>query len=152
MYRRNYKKKSTSKDTVNVEGAVQSAPNKGKYGARKVEFEGLKFDSTMEFHYYQYLQRQKEIGEILDIELQTVFLLQPKFRYKDKAIREINYKSDFKVTYKDGSVIVFDVKGMPPTPDFKLKWKMLKYLHQEMDFRCVKSIGKAPYTWETLKI
>lgn len=35
------KKKSTTKDTLNIDGAVQAKPNKGKYGAKKVEYQGL---------------------------------------------------------------------------------------------------------------
>jgi len=151
MYKRYKKKKATTKDNLNVDGAVQKPANKGKYGAKKVEYEGKIFDSTMEFNFFLLLISQKEKGEVLEIELQPKFLLQPKFRYKDKGIREINYKSDFKVTYADGSIIIWDVKGML-TPEFKLKWKMVKYLNQDMDFRCIKSVGKKPYTWETLKI
>jgi len=152
MYNRFKKKKATAKDNLNVEGAIQKPANKGKYGARSVEYKGLKFDSSMEFNFYIELLSQKEKGEVLEIELQPVFILQEKFRYKNKAIRDIKYKSDFKVTYKDGTIIIFDVKGMPPTPEFKLKWKMVKFLNQDMDFRCIKSVGKKPYTWETLKI
>lgn len=153
MYNRYSKKKSSSKDTLNVEGAVQSKPNKGKYGARKVEYKGLKFDSSMEFQFYfSYLLPLKEKGEVIDIELQPVFVLQEKFRYKDKAIREIKYISDFKVTYFDGSVIIFDVKGMPATPECRIKIKMVKFLHQDMDFRCIKSVGRKPYTWEIVNV
>ena len=151
MYNRYSKKKSSSKDTLNVEGAVQSKPNNGKYCARKVEYKGLKFASSMEFYYYLFLLDLKEKGEVIDIELQPVFVLQEKFRYKDKAIREIKYISDFKVTYSDGSVIIFDVKGQA-TPEFKLKWKMVKFLHQDMDFRCIKSVGRKPYTWEIVNV
>jgi len=110
------KKKTTSKDTLGVDGATQQKANKGKYGAKKVKYEGLTFDSTMEFNFYMHLLDLKSKGEVLEIELQPQFLLQPKFKYKDKTIREINYKSDFKVTYKDNSIIVWDVKGMPPLP------------------------------------
>lgn len=151
MYKR--KKKASTKDTLGIEGAVQKPANKGKYGAKKVVFEGITFDSTMEFNFFMHLRDLKEKGEVLEIELQPLFLLQEKFRYQNKAIREINYKSDFKVTYADGSIIIWDVKGMPPTADFLIKWKMVKYLHQDMTFRCVKSTGRKPnYVWETLKI
>lgn len=58
----------------------------------------------------------------------TVFTLLPSFVYNKSKIRPVTYKPDF---MGDGWLI--EVKGLE-TPDFKIKWKMLKkYLHDKED-------------------
>lgn len=57
-----------------------------------------------------------------------VFTLLPSFIYDESKIRPITYKSDF--TDPEGQRWLIEVKGME-TPDFKLKWKMLKYTLQQ---------------------
>jgi len=153
MYKKKYhrKKRSSTKDTLNIEGAIQLKAT-GRYGNRKVLYKGLKFDSSMEFLFYCHLLSLQETGEVINIELQPKFLLQEKFRYQGKGIREINYISDFRVLYKNGNTIVWDVKGIKPPEVFLLKWKLVKYLNQDVDFKCVKSVGVKPCTWEVLKI
>ena len=37
---------------------------------------------------------------------------------------------------------VVDTKGMPPTSDFKLKWKMMKYKYPMYTYKCLKGIGR----------
>ena len=112
-----------------------------KYNNKKIQAFNRTWDSKMEYHYYLYLLELKEQGEILDIELQPVFILQESFTYKNKKIRPITYKADFKVKYEDGHIEIIDVKGFC-TSDFKIKFKMAKYKYPELDFRCVKKKGK----------
>ena len=52
---------------------------------------------------------------------------------KEKRIRKITYRADFRVTYCDGIVEVVDVKGMR-TPIYKLKLKMLLHRYPEINF------------------
>jgi hypothetical protein len=122
-----------------------------KYNNKKTEKYGRKWDSLMELSFYEHLLKLKEAGEVLEIELQPVFLLQDKYKYKDKTVRAITYKSDFKVTYDDGNVIVWDVKGQL-TECFKLKWKLVKCKYSKVDFRCVKARDKAYRSWVELDI
>lgn len=124
---------------------------KQKYNNKKTEKYGRKWDSLMELSYYEHLLGQQMAGEVLKIELQPAFLLQDKYKYKDKTVRAITYKSDFKVTYAGGNVIVWDVKGQL-TECFKLKWKLVKCKYGEVDFRCVKARDKGYRSWVTLDI
>lgn len=91
----------------------------------------------MELDYYQYLLEQMETGDVIDIELQPVFLLQEKFTYMGKNIRKIEYKADFRVKYEDGRVEVIDVKGLA-TDCFKLKFKIARCKYKDTIFKCVK--------------
>lgn len=109
-----------------------------KYNSKKIEYNGIKFDSKMEKDYYIYLLKLKEKGEVVNIELQPSFLLLDKFKYKDKTIRKITYKADFKVTYKD-HVEVVDIKGMM-TDVFKIKRKMFLSKYNDIDFKCIRKV------------
>ena len=101
-----------------------------KYGAKKVTYDGITFDSKMEKDYYIYLKELKAKGEILDFELQPSFELQPKFEKDGVKYRPIKYVADFKIYYPDGKIEIVDVKGMETT-DFKLKAKIFNYKFKE---------------------
>ena len=95
-----------------------------KYNAKKVEYKGIVFDSTVECDYYQYLERN--LGDEYDyIELQPRYELIPKVNKQ----RKTEYIADFAL-WKDNKLLeVIDVKGMP-TEVAKLKAKIFrdKYL------------------------
>ena len=114
-----------------------------KYKNKKTIVDGIKFDSEMESHYYIYLKHLKEIGEVVDFEMQPAFLLQEGFNLNGKRIRAITYKADFKVIYKDGHEEVIDVKGKL-TEEFKIKRKMLLYRYRDINFKCVQERGRKP--------
>jgi Protein of unknown function (DUF1064) len=119
-----------------------------KYNAKKVEFRGKTFDSKAELDYYMWLMKQEDV---IDIELQPVFELQPKFtNSKGKNVMAIKYKADFKITYEDGSSEVIDVKGME-TADFKLKKKLFEYKYdQSLTLICKAPKYMAPQEWVEL--
>ncbi|WAX16493.1 hypothetical protein LC76P1_00056 [Lysinibacillus phage LC76P1] len=94
-----------------------------KYNAKKIYVDDIKFDSKAESDYYIYLKYQKKIGNVVDFELQPVFILQEGFTKHGKKHLPIKYVADFKVIYPDGTVKIVDIKGMV-TADFKLKYKM----------------------------
>lgn len=96
-----------------------------KYNAKKVEIDGIKFDSKAEGEYYLHLKRQVAEHQILGFERQKRMLLQEGFNVggvKGK-IRPIFYVVDFIVTENDGTVTYIDVKGVE-TDVFKLKKKL----------------------------
>lgn len=97
-----------------------------KYHNKKVEIDGIVFDSKKEGNYYCELKILKMAGKVKDFELQVPFELQPKFKYEGKTIRAIKYVADFVVTYPDGLKVVVDTKGFR-TKDYLLKRKMLLY-------------------------
>lgn len=96
--------------------------------------DGITFDSRKEANYYCELKMLKQAGEVLEIELQVPYELQPKYWYKGKAIRAIKYVADFRVTYADGHIEVIDTKGVR-TEAYKIKKRLLLYQYPGIDFR-----------------
>ena len=95
-----------------------------KYGNKKIELDGVKFDSKLELFCYQQL---KSLG--IEFEFQRAILLQESFRFKGKWIRPITMIVDF-VLHHDGQKIYIDTKGFA-TETSKLKYKMLKFLEKD---------------------
>ncbi len=101
-----------------------------KYKSKKVEIDGITFDSTVEGNYYLQLKKKKEIGLVKCFKLQPVYELQSKFRKGDKNYRNITLKADFEITSCDGSEFIVDIKGHP-TEAAKLKRKMFDYKYPD---------------------
>ena len=99
---------------------------RSKYWAKKIEFEGIMFDSKLELEFYQKLRNQG----ITVIERQTKFILQESFHIGKELIREIAYKADFLIEWCWHNIYI-DSKGME-TPEFKIKHKMwlAKFRHE----------------------
>ena len=94
-----------------------------KYNSKKVEIDGIIFDSKDEALYYNCLKDKKLKFDILDFELQPKFILQEGFKKNGKTFKPITYKGDFRVYNLDGTSCIVDVKGMA-TDVFKIKYKM----------------------------
>ncbi len=119
----------------------RSSPRRSKYGNVKTVFQGLTFDSKAELRYYHVLLALKQAGDIIDFERQVPFVLQEAFRdHAGKLIRALTYRADF-VVYHDGYTEIIDVKGIE-TEVFKLKWKLMKYLHKDKNYRLSIVYGK----------
>lgn len=102
-----------------------------KYRAAKREVDGIKFDSGKEAKYYMELVLRQRVKEIRGFVLKPTVVLQEKFTAADGSkIRAIEIIPDFLVWHLDGSSEYVDVKGMA-TPDWKLKWKLLKYKYRD---------------------
>lgn len=107
-----------------------------KYNNKKVELEGITFDSKKEAQHYLELKLLEKAGEISDLERQVKFVLIPAQREPDtigarggikkgKLLeREAAYIADFVYTDKDGNKIVEDTKGVK-TPEYILKRKLM---------------------------
>ena len=102
-----------------------------KYRNKKVEIDGIKFDSKDEAQYYLYLKKQKEDGKIKDFGLQQKFELQPSFKKDGKSHRAITYTVDFAVYKWNGEVEYIDVKGME-TQQGLLRKKLFDYKYPEL--------------------
>lgn len=101
-----------------------------KYNAKRTEVDGKKFHSKREAARYQELLLSEKANAINDLKLQPRFDL----------IAGITYVGDF--SYFEGPkerdhLVVEDVKGFE-TPEFKLKWRMAKYLYPHIQWRIVK--------------
>lgn len=88
---------------------------KSKYGANRVEIDGIKFDSQKEADYYCELKLRLAAGEIKGFCRQSEFILANNLRYK----------ADFIVFNNDGSSNIIDVKGFK-TDVYKLKKKIFE--------------------------
>ena len=81
----------------------------------------LTFASKAEASAYQTLLALQVAGEVTKLELQPEYKFPPG----------ITYRGDFRVTYKDGSVVTIDVKGVN-TPVFVIKRKLLAYFYPDV--------------------
>lgn len=94
--------------------------------AKPVEIGCIRFDGQREARRYQYLKILQRIGDISELELQPLFLLEcgdVPVRYDSGC--QAKYIADFRYRNKEGEVIVEDLKGMD-TPQSKLKRAMVK--------------------------
>lgn len=103
--------------------------SRNKYGNVKVEVDGVKYDSKKEAKRSAELETQQKLGIISNLERQVKFVLQPSFKFAGHTIREIAYVADF-VYMENGNKVVEDVKSRATmTPIYKLKKKMMMYVH-----------------------
>ena len=87
--------------------------------------EVVKCESNLECYMFTELERSGIIFK-KDFDVQVYFELQPGFKIEsEKALRPIDIFPDFFVYGK----YIIDTKGMI-TPDWAIKWKMLKYKHR----------------------
>lgn len=93
-----------------------------KYNNRHVEINGHRFDSKAEAKRYQELILLERSGEIRNLQVHPVYLLQEQFNHNGKHFRAITYEADFAYV-EDDIVVVEDVKGVR-TPVYLLKRKM----------------------------
>jgi len=95
-----------------------------KYNASKTTIDNIVFDSKLEAAIYSQLKNNKDI---IIVETQPTYELQPKFKVGKKTILPINYKADFLIKHKDHTLrYIIDVKGMI-LPEFALKKKIMLY-------------------------
>jgi len=116
-----------------VEMGIIPKPAKSKYRSRKTVVDGITFDSKREADYYLELKLRKKAGDILDFELQPLFVLLEGCKRNGKSIRPITYRADFRIIHKDFAVEIVDVKGMK-TEVYRIKKKMLLALHPDISF------------------
>ena len=115
--------------------------NKPKYKNRKVNIDGVEFDSMKEYWRYAELKQMQADGKITDLERQVKYILIPAQREPDtigkrggvkkgKLLeREVAYYADFVYRLADtGTLIVEDTKGMRTT-EYIIKRKLLLYMH-----------------------
>lgn len=90
-----------------------------KYGAKKQEYKGHKYDSKFEANIAQDLDLKLNAGEILEVQRQVRI---PLYAY---GIKVFTYIIDFIVKHKDGHLEYIEAKGYE-TDIWKAKWKMLE--------------------------
>ena len=103
-----------------------------KYNAKKVEIDGIVFNSRAEGRFYEHLLELMHDGVVESFEMQKAYTLLDKFPHPKtgKTIRAIKYVPDFEVIYTDGRVEVVDIKGFMKNPVFLLKAKLFMFRYQ----------------------
>lgn len=110
-----------------------------KYHNKKVNINGVKFDSKLEATRYTELKLLERKGLIKDLVLQPSYELIPTFKKNNKTYRKASYVADF--SYYDnelGKVIVEDTKGFK-TPVYELKRKLFEYTYKDLTIREIKA-------------
>ena len=115
-------------------------PNRSKYGAKKVYYNGERFDSKKELNRYKELLLIQKAGRIFGLERQVKFELTPTVRGPERIgprggrkpgkviLDAASYVADFTYYRSDtGEFVVEDCKGFK-TPDYILKKKFLYFL------------------------
>ena len=106
-----------------------------KYKNKKIEVDGIKFDSKKEALRYQELKLLERAGLIKDLQLQKPFELQPAFRKNGTSYRAITYKADFVyLDLRTNKIVVEDTKGMR-TEAYKIKRKLFEYTHPDLEIK-----------------
>lgn len=108
---------------------------RSKYGARKVQVDGVTFDSEKEYRRWCELKIMEKAGLIAGLERQVSYELIPS-QYETKPDggrgrcieRSASYIADFVYKDKDGKVHVEDAKGMR-TKEYVLKRKLMLHVH-----------------------
>jgi len=109
------------------ETALKRKPvGRSKYGNKKVEVDGIKFDSKREAARYKVLFIWQQNKLITDLKLQVKFELIPSTIINGKKQRPVNYIADF-VYVENGKLTIEDCKGFR-TPEYVIKCKMMKHL------------------------
>ena len=116
-----------------------------KFNNRKIEIDGIKFDSKHEAQRYCELKLLQRGGVIKDLELQKKFVLIPSQYAPDEIVtlksgkqkivkgrcleRECAYFCDFAYTeVKSGRQVVEDAKSpITRTPEYRIKKKLMLY-------------------------
>lgn len=100
-----------------------------KYRNVKTTVDGKTFDSKKEAKRHQDLNLLKRAGQVIEFINQPEFVLYvgERDKWTGEKIRDIKYRADFAVKYKDlDHWVVEDVKGgkATQTPDFIIKKKL----------------------------
>jgi len=105
------------------------SPGAAKYQNKKIQVDGITFDSKKEANVYAELKLLLAAGEIEKFDRQVKFILVPS-QYevvdgKKKNVElPVTYICDFVVYHKDGEKTVIDAKGMK-TPAYVIKRKLM---------------------------
>jgi len=117
------KKSAVAKINTHLFQEINKVPKKGKYGATKMEVEGIVFDSKKEANRYKELLMLRKAGVIGLLELQVPFEL------NEGGSHSLKYIADF--VYVDrltGEKITEDVKGFR-TEVYKKKKRLMKKVY-----------------------
>lgn len=105
-----------------------NSAKRNKFGAVRVKLDDMTFDSKAEMARWGELRLLELSGRITDLEFHPVYILTAGVRYE----------ADFRYI-EAGGTVVEDVKGgkATQTQAFRNKWKQVKVLYPDVEFRLV---------------
>ena len=111
-----------------------------KYHSKQTIVNGIKFPSILEADRYQQLLLLLRAGEITNLKLQVEFVINQAYTDAEtgERMRSVVYVADF--VYFDmrtKRTVIEDTKGIE-TAVFKIKWRQIKELYPQYDFRILK--------------
>ena len=112
------------------QGLYSDGVSSSKYHNRKINVDGMTFDSKKEFQRYQELKMLEKAGLINDLKRQVPFQLIPSQAENGRVVeRAVKYIADF-TYYENGELVVEDVKAPATRTDvYKIKRKLMLYVH-----------------------
>ena len=116
------------KETLNklLNNSIDTKQN--KYKNKKVEYDGIKFDSIKEKANWIKYKLLEQSGEIHDLQRQIKWELIKTFKLNGKTYRSTYYISDIQYYDKEGKLHVIDVKSPATrTQVYKLKKKLMAW-------------------------
>lgn len=100
---------------------------RSKYGNRKVEQDGITFDSLKEMRRWNELVLLQRAGVISELRRQVAYELVPSVILDGRKQRPVSYVADFQ--YRENGVLVTeDSKGFR-TPEYRIKRKLMAHVH-----------------------
>jgi len=105
-----------------------------KYGAKKTEYNGFRYDSKFEASIAQELDLRVKAGEILDYDRQYRVEI-PLYDQRGLHLHTIRHKVDFRLHNPDGSFTLLEAKGVF-TADYKMRRLFLEkfFLPNNLDY------------------
>jgi hypothetical protein len=103
-----------------------------KYHSKKVECDGIVFDSKKEAKRYRELKLLEKAGQIRGLRLQVPFVLIPAQRDASGKVieRAVTYRADFVYTNLcPYETVIEDTKGIK-TKEYIIKRKLMMYIHK----------------------
>lgn len=119
------KESSTISAKTYREEYLSQTKKKNKYGAKKQDYNGKKYDSNLECRYAQELDFRIDAGEVKKWDRQV------KIDLTVNGVHITFYYCDFRVELTDGTIQYVETKGVK-TAAFVLKWKLLLALKDDL--------------------
>jgi len=106
----------------------QGKAKRAKYGNKKIDVDGIMFDSIRESQRYVELKLLVTASLISDLKLQEVFVLAPPVILHGRKKPTLRYVADFTYTASDGRKVVEDVKSWitKKNPAYRIKIHLMK--------------------------
>ncbi len=101
---------------------------RGKFNAKKQEYNGEKYDSRLEVGFAEELDQRIAAGEKFTWKRQVLLDL------KVSGKKVCGYKMDFVLDHGNDTFELVETKGFP-TPEWKIKWRLLEILIETPEFR-----------------